>query len=68
MWFYGHVEMNIGTNKYICLLWARIYKRWLWNSFLKEYDMVYKVKGWRTALVGNSIERKTISPCFWIFK
>ena len=68
----GNAPLNTSAlQKVLCWLFARVYRRWLWNDWYKEYETPLKVKGWRTALVGygrNLGMRKSITPCFWIFK
>ena len=63
------------VQRVLCWLFARIYRRWLWNSYFNNYDRVERVKGWRTATVSRGRDarpkgagaRACISPCFWIF-
>jgi len=55
------------TQRILCFLYSKIYKKWLWNDFHKQYDIVLKVKGWRTARTrtrGGTVV--TSSPCFKI--
>ena len=62
---------NTALQRVLCWLFARIYKRWLWNDWYKEYETPIKVTGWRSALVGygkNLGMRRGVTPCFWIFK
>ena len=50
-------------------IWAFVYRKWLWNERLQEYDTVIRVKNWRCAVVDRKgLGRSTISPCFWWFK
>jgi len=62
--------MKIGRLKIIRWLWALIYRKYLWDYHYKSYSKVIRVKGWRTALIEmpKVRYRKTISPCFLIFK
>lgn len=54
-------------NKFLCFLFSKIYKKWLFDSFSGKYWKPIKVKGWRTALVDLNGRRQTTTPCFWIF-
>jgi len=59
---------KIQKSRFLCWLWARAYRKWLWNEFYENYDTVDKVIGWRTARTktkGGTV--KWIQPCFWIF-
>ena len=61
--------MKLLKRRWICWVWAKVYRRWLWNDFYKEYDEVVQVRGWRTALIDTKGgARQTISPCFWWFR
>ncbi len=51
----------------VCFIWSRIYRRWLWNDFYQEYDIVEKVIGWRTARKRDRCGcKQCITPCFTI--
>ena len=54
------------TQKILCFLYSKIYRRWLWNDFHERYDKVLKVKNWRTARINTNGGVSTISPCFKI--
>jgi hypothetical protein len=55
-------------KKVVNVIWALIWRKWLWNSYDQDYEKVIKVKGWRTAIVQDkSAHRRSISPCFGIF-
>lgn len=60
---------KIQCSKFLCWLWGRVYRKWLWNEYSKDYDIVTKVIGWRTARIktrkGGTV--KLMQPCFWIF-
>jgi hypothetical protein len=61
-------------QRVLCWLFAKVYRRWLWNEFYNNYDRVLKVHGWRTATVasvgksGREVHRYIMAPCFWIFQ
>ena len=61
-------------QRLLCWLFAKIYKKWLYDDFYGTYNKVLKVHGWRLASVavidknGNWVDRKTIETCFWVFK
>ena len=60
---------KIQHSKFLCWLWSRVYRKWLWNEFYENYDSVDKVIGWRTARTktkGGTVQ--WIQPCFWIFQ
>lgn len=51
-------------NRIFCWIWSLVWKKYIDNGW-----RVIKVKGWRTALIDDSHgQRKTITPCFWIFQ
>ena len=56
-------------NQIKCKMFSFVYRKWLWNEYLKTYDVVTNVFGWRLARTktstGGSV--KTVSPCFTIF-
>jgi hypothetical protein len=60
--------------RWLCWLWGRIYRRWLWDEFFQRHYDVEAVKGWRTARVvmrfPNADSRynvRSVTPCFWWF-
>lgn len=61
-------------NSVLCFLFSVVYRRWLWNDWTGTYDKVLRVKGWRTAVItavtksGIQLQRRTMTPCFWIFQ
>lgn len=59
--------MKYTKNKFICLLWGLIYRKFLWSNHSEEYGNVILVKGWRTATVSWGYKRMSMSPCFWWF-
>lgn len=65
---------NPLLQKVLCLVFARVYRRWLWNDFFSTYDRVLEVYGWRTARVvsigfsGKQVSTRWMQPCFWIFQ
>jgi hypothetical protein len=64
-----YIFSKIGYNKFVRWLWGRIYKKWLYVSFYKDYSDVVQVKGWRTALVEDKGKhRSTMTPIFWFLK
>lgn len=62
------------TQRFLCWLFAIVYRRWLWNPYYKNHDRVLRVKGWRTALVITGSlpfphgQRRTMTACFWRFQ
>jgi hypothetical protein len=67
-------ELPDGAVQHVlCFLFARIYRRWLWNAWYGNYDKVLIVRGWRTALTASGkapeyrAQRQTVTPCFWWF-
>ncbi len=68
------LDRRVGRHPLLCRLWARVYRRWLWNDFYGTHDKVLRVIGWRTALVvnvsksGREVGRHCVTPCFWIFQ
>ena len=68
------LDRRVGRHPLLCWLWARVYRRWLWNDFYGTHDKVLRVIGWRTALVssvtktGRETSRRCMMPCFWWFR
>ena len=56
-------------QRMLCWLFAKVYRRWLWNDWHQNYDTVTHVLGWRTArVVTKSGSVRCMTPCFWIFQ
>lgn len=68
------IDSRVGRHPLLCWLWARVYRRWLWNEWYGNHDKVLRVIGWRTALVASGRapeyrgQRRYITPCFWWFQ
>lgn len=63
---FGHLGRKGVEWRWLCWLWSRVYRRWLWNDFHKDYDRVTAVKGWRSARILTTSGRVAgITPCFW---
>jgi hypothetical protein len=56
-------------QRVLCWLFARIYRKWLWDEYYRQYKTVDKVLGWRTArvYVRDHHRIECVTPCFWIF-
>lgn len=50
--------------RWLCWLWGRIYRRWLWDDFYKIHWKPIQVCGWRSALCALGGYRRRITPCF----
>jgi hypothetical protein len=50
-------------------LYSKVYAKWLWNDFFKEYDIVLEVLNWRTARTCTKWHTNVqiSQPCFKIF-
>ena len=63
------VKKGMMRKKLIKKLYSFIWRRWLWNEFYQNYDIVLKVLGWRTARVCSRFytDVRITSPCFTLF-
>lgn len=60
-------------QRILCWLFARVYRRWLWDDFYKSYRRPKHVYSWRSARVvsvrsdGKEVGVHGMQPCFLWF-
>jgi hypothetical protein len=58
-----NVKVRITKSKALTRLWRRAYRPWL-----DDGEEVFRVLGWRTAIIKKRGTVRAMTACFWIFQ